>query len=185
MARKYPFRPPLKRNQYEAIGQVTAQWAYLETEIDKTILFILLVLSNGNIRAVEDSETYLIKPFKTRANQLKGLYEEIFDLPKTVTYGTKLLDQALNLKGSRDHIVHGHWHFKTIFGGQSRSDNLQVTTSKFSTSPSNRTMDFSSTKLRSTASKISKLNAKLLAFHNVYVHDQELGPPGEYWLLGG
>ncbi|MBC8337441.1 MAG: hypothetical protein H8E39_01990 [Alphaproteobacteria bacterium] len=179
--RKYPFRPPLKRNQYEAIGQVTVQWAYLDTEICHTILFILNVLDKGNARKIKPAELDLIGPFKTKVNQLKALYAETFN-EKAINHGVNLLDQALNLKGHRDHIVHGSWE-SNLNEYKEISDDISATLLKFSRSPSARTMNYRTPKTRGIASKISKLNRDLAVFHRVVVRGQPPASPGEYHIL--
>ena len=107
---RYPFQLPLRAEQFLEIGHVTAQWAFLETEIDFALLDIMAVFEKAG-RTVTEEERRLKKRFKDRVNQLREMAAEFYgpENLRLIAKINRLLDRAMNLQPRRNHIVHGRW----------------------------------------------------------------------------
>ena len=179
--RIYPFRPPLKRNQYEAIGMVATQWAYFETEVDLSILHMLALMQQTG-RTVRDDEIALIKPLSQRTQQLKSIAKEFYNSDPHYTQLGKILDAGSSLKDDRDSIVHGLWYAK-VRETQETSDDIFTQTFRLKSRPNIRDKHMRSSKMRAIAQKISKVNRDLRAFNLAHLHRLPAFPPGTYRVL--
>ncbi len=97
--------PPtrLSKEQLAAIGRVTVEWTYLETKIDESIWLLLdrpqTKQFNRNLDIEFDRRMHLWKDLLPKISQNKRAIQEL----------DSIIDQARNLNGLRDLIVHGRW----------------------------------------------------------------------------
>ena len=94
---------PLGRNELIAIGNVVVEWAYLESKIDESIWLLL------NRPETSEFEEQLAIPFKQRMDLWKDLTTAISLEEEAVKQLHGIIDQATDMHGSRNLIVHGQW----------------------------------------------------------------------------
>jgi hypothetical protein len=98
-----PVKIALNDEQFYAVGLVTAEWAYLEFELDGCISQLLR--HPGAKRSVPS----LVLRFAARMNLLRDLVEDIVPYKVDRNKLHSLIAKAKRLRLKRDEIVHGIW----------------------------------------------------------------------------
>lgn len=101
------FQLMLSEKQFRAIGHMTVQWAFLESEIDRELDW----LNEQNDKPVK-----LRAPFEHRAERWREMaaltYEEH---PKLIEAVESISNAAAKIKGERDKFVHGNLSSSGVF----------------------------------------------------------------------
>lgn len=101
------FQLMLSDDQIRAIGHVALQWAFLESEIDRELVWL---------NEQTDMRVSLRAPFEQRAERWREMAALAYeDHPKLIDAVDSVSKRATAIKGERDKFVHGNLSSSGIF----------------------------------------------------------------------
>lgn len=98
-----PFVVALKPRQLRALGHVTAQWAFLELQLDFALAGMLRTSDK------DDKDKFLILPFKKRGALWRATVNKLVKEKPLKTALLSIMERARRLQHRRDVLVHGQW----------------------------------------------------------------------------
>lgn len=151
-------RPALKLmvgdKELRAIGHVTAQWAYLETQLDGVINVLVKQPSTRNL-GIKVSQS-----FQRRMEALRNAAKVVLEkYQEQLSELLSIAADASSLRGSRDDIVHGHWKLHRERAAGPLTTGIRVYNRGAVLKV--RNMAFTAEKAEGIAAKISKVNLRL------------------------
>jgi len=146
-------------------GCLSAQWAFLEIELD---LFISLLLTHPGAKHMN---TKIPLSFSRRMALLRSCARAILnDQPELRDKLIAIADDASSLRGRRDEIIHGRWHLhRSKDGGQ-----LGTAVTVFGQLPNFHVAlkPLPVEQVEEIAAKISAVTWRLTWFHDMHVSYQ-------------
>ena len=144
---------------YHGIGQVAVQWAYLETRIDFCLWLFLEQPQAAIIRPKN-----IPKAYRRRTKLWKDAANLVFtDQPEELEKINTVIEDAANLRGQRDDIIHGRWRLSRR--GRRERELYQVL--EVYSPPPNwqvRKKPIDPEKLENVAAKIAEITIRLEGF---------------------
>lgn len=142
----------ITNDEYRAIGQVAAQWAYFEVQVD---VLLNIFMSQPKVTTLNLKSP---QAFKRRMDNLRTAAKATLrEHPALLEEIIQIANDSSSLRGQRDEIIHGRWR---IHRRRSKvGTGIQVISTKKKKMV--RTKFYSAKEAESVANQISALNYRV------------------------